>query len=240
MKHKLFIIIAILMVVLINFSIFPQDDSQTNQEREITVEELYLRNIEFQILKEKAFAGGRDMKLQALDDLEDMIEGDRVMDDNSQIAFVLEYLAFEGTTRKVRMSNRLVNDFPEVRRKASELLGQIGGERAKDVLLTVLLQDEEPMVKSQAAYSLGLIGINNNEEVGRIMAHVLNGMTNTNPDNNFAFATLYAFEKIAEKNNGIRDALVFQSIIGVAQGNYIDIVKSKALQLLDSMKQYDL
>jgi hypothetical protein len=58
------------------------------------------------------------------------------------------------------------------------------------------------------------------------------------PDNNFAFASLLAFEKLAKKNNGLQDPTSFQAIVEISQGNYIRAVKEKALQVLDELKKY--
>ena len=40
------------------------------RKKEITIEELFLQSVEFQILREKAFSGDYDIKMSALDDLE--------------------------------------------------------------------------------------------------------------------------------------------------------------------------
>ena len=111
-------------------------------DRELTVEELYLRDIEFQILSEKAFSDSREIKLDVLDEIEVMIEEGSV-DDPDKVEFVLEYLGMEGTARRVRESGRLVNYYPEVRRRSANLLGRLGGEKAKDALVSILLIDDE-------------------------------------------------------------------------------------------------
>ncbi|MBT3275735.1 MAG: HEAT repeat domain-containing protein, partial [Spirochaetales bacterium] len=57
-------------------------------------------------------------------------------------------------------------------------------------------------------------------------------------DNNFAFASLLAFEKLAASNGGLNDATAFEAIIHIAQGNYIKKVRLKAVQVLDSLRDY--
>ena len=83
---------------------------------------------------------------------------------------MLEYLALEGSGRIVRESHRQVNNFPDVRRRAAELLGKVRTEQSKDALIFVLLNDDEPMVKAQAAYALGELGMNDNNEVVAALA----------------------------------------------------------------------
>ena len=177
-----------------------QNNSKEKNKKELTVEELYLKDIEFQILKEKAFSNDRDMKLKALDDLEKQINEGSVNKDNREVEFILEYLSMEGIGRKVLENRRLTNYFPEVRRRACNLLGKIGGEQAKNALIAVLLNDNEPMVKSEAAYALGNIGLNDNNEVVKALLFALNQQDPTRVDNNFAYAIILSLEKIAKKN----------------------------------------
>ena len=58
------------------------------------------------------------------------------------------------------------------------------------------------------------------------------------PDNNFAYASLLALEKIAVANNGLQDPTAVQAIIRISQGNYIRAVRVKANDLLDKLRQY--
>ena len=207
-------------------------------ERELTVEELYLKNIEFQILREKAFADDRELKMLVLDDLEKMIDEGSVGEDDIQIELILEYLAMEGTFRRVLESKRLVNYFPEVRRRSANLLGRLGGEEAKDALITVLIKDNEAMVRAEAAYGLGVIGKNDQNKVVEALLYALEQENPELPDNNFAYAVCLALEKIAKASNGIREPEIYRALVRIAQGNYIRTVKRKALQTLDEMKKY--
>ncbi len=209
-------------------------------ERELTVEELYLKNIEIQILREQAYFNDRELKIMVLDSLEEMIEQGT---DGDVVEPVLEFLAMEGIGRKIWESNRLINYFPEVRRRAANLLGRVAGnrelkEKAKNALITVLISDDEPMVKAEAAYGLGVLGINENNEAVRALLYTLEKEDPDRPDNNFAYAICLALEKIAFVNDGIRHPDAYRALITIAQGNYIKTVKRKALQTLDELKKY--
>jgi len=210
-------------------------------ERELTVEELYLRDIEFQILSEKAFSDSREIKLDVLDEIEVMIE-EGTIDDPDKVEFVLEYLGMEGTARRVRESARLINYYPEVRRRAANLLGRLGGDRAKDALVSILLIDDEPMVKAEAAYALGVIGTNDGNEVVRALLFTLENEDPQMPDNNLAYAVCLAVEKIVESNDGDLDSAAYadlaRTLVRIAQGNYIKTVRRKALQTLEVLKEY--
>jgi hypothetical protein len=206
-----------------------------DSKRELTVEELYLEKIEMQILREQAFADDRELKMLVLDDLEAMIDAGNTGRD---VELILEYLAMEGIVRTVRESNRLINYFPEVRRRAANLLGRVGGEPAREALITVLIKDIEPMVKAEAAYALGVIGQNGSNEVVQALIFSLEQENPDQPDNNFAYAVCLSLEKIARQNNGIEDPAAYRALVRIAQGSYIRTVQNKALATLEELRQY--
>lgn len=209
--------------------------------REPTVEELYLRDVEYQIRREQAYSDSRELKMLVLDELEAMIENGEV-DDPDKVQPILEFLGMEGTARRVKESNRLINYYPEVRRRAANLLGRLGGEKAKNSLITMLIIDEEPMVKAEAAYALGVIGLNESNETVKAIVYTLEQEDPTMPDNNLAYAICLAIEKIAEKNRGFHEATnsadAARALVRIAQGNYIRTVRRKAIDTLDVLKQY--
>jgi HEAT repeat protein len=212
-----------------------QTGSQPTQ-KEITIEELFLQSVEFQILREKAFSGDYDVKMSSLDDLEKKVNDGSYKGSDQQIEFVLEYLALEGSARTTREAGRLVNNFPEVRRRAANLLGRVGSDDAKNALVRVLLIDEEPVVKAEAAYALGVIGKNDNNEVVQALSYTYNKEDPSKPDNNFGYALCLAIEKLAKKTGGIKDPAAYQMLVKIAGGNYLRTVKTKALQVLDELK----
>jgi hypothetical protein len=211
------------------------------RDREPTVEELYLRDIEYQVRREQAYSDDRELKMLVLDELEEMIENGSV-DDPDKVQPILEFLGMEGTARRVKESNRLINYFPDVRRRAANLLGRLGGGKAKNSLITMLIVDDEPMVKAEAAYALGVIGLNESNETIRAILYTLEQEDPTMPDNNLAYAVCLAIEKIAEKNNGFDEpgdsADAARALVRIAQGNYIQTVRRKAVNTLDVLKEY--
>jgi len=130
-----------------------------------------------------------------------------------------------------------VNNFPEVRRRAANLLGRVGTPDAKNALVRVLLIDEEPVVKAEAAYALGVIGNNDNDEVVQALSFAYNKEDPSHPDNNYGYAMCLAIEKLAQKSSGgLKDPAAYQILVKIAQGNYLRTVRTKALQVLDELK----
>ncbi|ADN02131.1 HEAT repeat domain-containing protein [Spirochaeta thermophila] len=206
---------------------------------EATIEEYYLsQDIELRLIQDEAFSNSEELKLLALRNLERMVDEGRMSDEDAAFA-ILETLATETISREVRVGNRTVNNFPEVRRQACNLLGRIGGEKAKDSLLTVVLKEEEPMVVAEAVYALGRIGLNENEEVTNVLAYRLHQENiKPVPDNNLAFSTLLAVEKLAQANDGVTNPELINAIGEViTQGNYVRMVKLKALSVLEELRK---
>lgn len=209
------------------------------EQRQYTIEELYLsQDIELQIIRSQALSENREMKLLALQSIRAMIQSGAVGEDNPSVAAVLQSLASEGTTRRVTSGgSRIVNYYPEVRREAAGLLGELGGERAKAALLTILRDDPEPMVLSEAVYALGMIGVNDNNDVTNNIARLLTRQTaQPAPDNNLAFASLLAIEKLAAAGGAISDPMIIDALLEVASGNYIREVRLKAVDVIARLR----
>jgi HEAT repeat protein len=235
--RKSVVLCAIIAVLVASAGGLAAQEKRPAGSKELTIEELFLKSIEFQILREKAFSEDYEIKMGALDDLDKKISEGSIGDNSAQVEFVLEYLAMEGSGRTARESGRLVNYFPEVRRRAANMLGRIGTEAAKDALIRVLLIDEEDMVKAEAAYALGVVGLNKDNEVVKVLAFALDREDPSRPDNNFAYATALAIEKLAQKGQGTIDPAAYRTLVKIAQGNYLRTVKAKALQVLEQLKK---
>jgi HEAT repeat protein len=166
-----------------------------------------------------------------------MVGDGRVGDSDEAVLTVLDSLAGEGVSSSVRSGGRVINDFPEVRRQAVQILGEIGGEVSKDILFRVVRDDPEPMVLSEAVYALGVIGENTNMETTLYLADVLKRNTaRVNPDNNLAFACLLSLEKLMGSEEGIADPEVLTALLDVVSGNYIQSVRLKALDVIYQLR----
>lgn len=237
MKIKVTVLCAVLTVVAVAHLCAQEAEEEDSRPR--TIEELYLsQDIELQIIRGQALSDDREMKLLALQNIRSMLEEGNVSEDNPSVFIVLEALAMEGTGRQVRSGGAVINNYPEIRRSAASLLGEIGGERAQGVLLDMVIEDEEPMVISEAIYGLGQIGMNENNEVTNHIVYVL-GRENKKqtPDNNLAFASLLAIEKLVENGATVTDPEVVNVILEVATGKYIRDVRLKAIDVFAVLRR---
>jgi hypothetical protein len=202
----------------------------------MSVEESYLQqSVELMIIREQSRAESRDMKLIALEYLGDAINrGNR----GEEVRAALEYLGMEGVMNVARENGRVVNNYPDIRTKAATYLGDMGTPAAKTALLRMCRADNEPMVLTEVIKSLAKIGNNDNGETVETINWVFSHYNNLNPDNMLAVSVLEAYEKLAEANGGIQDPEVYQIVRSIAGGPYIDKVKKRALQTLDTLYGY--
>ena len=232
------IIIFAVLAVLLTAPVFAQENGET------TVEEKYLStSIEVSIIKELAAADTRDQKLAAIESIEEMFSDGKIKKGDPAIHNILDSLSGEGISTIVTENRRKTNYYPEVRRRACKLLGELGGEISRDTLIDITRKDDETMVLSQAVYALGIIGLNENNQSLEAIAEVIDADANkVRVDDNLAIASLLAIEKIAKKNGGFEEEpdpfFIFRSIIKIKEGNYSPNVKKWADMLLDRLKDY--
>lgn len=204
-----------------------------------TVEDIYLRTtVEVQVIRSLAQNPSRDQKMRALDYIANMVEEGKAKSDNIEIIQILDELGAEGTSRKVLEDGRVVNDFPEVRRRAAELLGLIGGPRARSALIDIAIRERETMVSAEAVYALGQIEPDPAGLVDSVIAEVIRSQDAIRPDNNLAFAAIMALENIGRARRGQVRPEVFNALILIAQGNYIRAVRNRAAKVLDDFRKY--
>ena len=165
--------------------------AQRSQE---TVEGQYMTNIEDVIITELAGSQEYESKQMALQIIENSISSGRT---SPEMITSLRGLAGEGVKTQARTKGRLMNNYPDVRRKACELLGQVPSEESKNALLEIAREDRSPEVVAAAVRSLGDIGINDNDEVVNTITFIERNYAYTVPTSSLALEILFAYEKLA-------------------------------------------
>ncbi len=197
----------------------------------VTADEVYLNAVEGVIIKGLATTEGRDSKQVALQYIEKAISEGRRSED-MQIA--LNSLASEGINAVVRESGRTMNNFPDIRMKACELLGEMASEKAKDTLIQVMYSDNEPSVISAAVRSLGKLGFNENDEVVEMINWITRKFDIILPTSSLALEILNAYEALAPN---VQDKTgMIQSIMRIATNyNYVTPVRTRAYEVLQNI-----
>jgi hypothetical protein len=214
----------------------PAQQQNSGQQREMSVEESYLQqSVELMVIREQSHADTREMKLLALQYIGEAIGRGN---NGREIRDALEYLGLEGVLNQTREGNRVVNNFPDVRREAARYLGEMGTPEAKDSLLRMLVVDNEPMVLQEVVKSLGRIGLNDNDETVATIAFIVRKFDVRGPDNLLALSAIDAFETLAERNNGIRGTEAINVLMRIAEGRYVRPVQERAKQAINDLRKY--
>ncbi|MBR1537009.1 MAG: HEAT repeat domain-containing protein [Treponema sp.] len=209
--------------LLLSFSLIAQEKS---------AEEEYMSTVEDIVITELANSDERDNKLVALQYLENAVEEGRVSPD---MVVALDHLAGEGINTQSRQGGRLVNNYPDIRAKACDLLGKVATEESKTTLKNIALADNEPMVITAAVRSLGEIGMNTNDDVVNTIAWANKKNAVLNPTSSLALEVLIAYEKIADS---VEDkGAMIQSVGQIATNyHYVKPVRDRALALLKTLQ----
>jgi hypothetical protein len=241
---KSFAIVLVLLILATGAGFAQAADGQ--EDDTVTIEDVFLRQqIELQILASQARSTERENKLVALETVREMHEAGQ-LDSSPETFAILELLATEGTSNQVRSAGRVVNNYPVVRKEAAALLGDVGGQRAQNVLLTMVREDPEPMVLAEAVYALGKIGPQENADM--IGDHIVFTLTRENakisPDNNLALATLLALQKLFDAGMEFEDPGQLRDTVGLiidisSNYRYITIVRERARAVLAELTGTD-
>ena len=206
--------------------------AQTSADNESNVESEYLSSIEDVVITELATSEERDSKLVALQYLENAVNEGRTTPDMKK---ALDGLAGEGIASQSRTNGRLMNNFPDIRAKACDILANVKTEESKNALVKVALADNEPMVITAAIRALGDIGINDNDEVSETIAWDQKKNAVLNPTSSLALEVLIAYEKIADsvQNKGP----MIQAVGQIATNyRYVPPVRTRARELLKTLQ----
>lgn len=218
-------------LVALSGTVFAQQTVKSQK----TVDEEYLSNVEDVIITELATSPEYDNKIVALQYLEEAVKEGRTSPD---IVAALQGLAGEGVTNQARTNRRVMNNFPDIRAKACDLLGEVPSEESKTTLMVIAQDDKEPMVVSAAVRSLGNIGLNADNEVINMIAFIQKKYAALNPTSSLALEILVAYEKLASTITEPSDrATMIESVTEIASNyHFVTPVRTKALDLLRSLQ----
>ena len=220
----------ILLSILLILSVIVFVGAQQSRN-ETTAEEDYLSTFEDMIISELTISEEYDNKILALQYIEEALANNTGSRDLTQIQTSLSSLAGEGVLSESRTNGRLTNNYPDVRAKACELLGQINTPESRDTLTKIALSDKESWVATEAIKSLANISQDKSDDAVATIAWVENSYAVINPSSSLAFEILNAYEKLAP--TVVDKSPLIQSISKIAVNYYYTAsVREKAKTLL--------
>lgn len=224
-KRSWFLFVMIFFIALL--PLCAQDDT--------TIEEEYLqKSMMVQMIESSAYSEDRDMKMIALSDINDMVNDGDLSEDSIEVIRVLFDLGQEGVGRTVREQNKIINDFPMVRREACKLLGELGGEDSRKYLSVILQSDPDPMVQAEAIVAMAKCDVTGDARAQRAMAAAMYKQRFApERSNNFAIAFLNAIQITIEEYGALTDPLVIDevNIISSPSSGYRKIVQVRAREV---------
>ncbi len=231
-SKKIITAVSMFMLGLYAFSqeqtVQKANTENSSKKTESSVEDEYLSEIDGVVILSLAQSDEYDNKLVAMQFLEDAVENGNA---SADVMKALNQLAGEGISTQARTNGRLMNNYPDIRRRACLALGKVKTEEAKNYLVKVTLAENEPMVIAAAVNSLGEIGINGNDEVVDAIAYANRRNQILNPTSSLAFEVIEAYEKLAENTNNKK--IVIDSLTKIAADyHYASPVRSRAMKVL--------
>lgn len=196
-----------------------------------TIEEQRLRMREQKIMTYiyQARNGDRNQKIDVLDKILAEFDTLKYSADDKKLVDLVVFLTEEGSTRQEFENGRLVNDFPEVRRKSVQVLGKLGGDEARDALINILINDQSAAVRAEACLSLAKVGDNTNGEALSALVYIYR--STYKPDPNFVMAIIQAVKELAKDNStAYADAIYILSEIQI--GNYNRNIRDAAYEAI--------
>ena len=202
-------------------------------EKESSVESEYLNDVDGDIIMTLAESDEYDNKLVAIQYLQAALDDGNTSD---AVIQALDRLAGDGLTTQNRTNGRLMNNFPEIRREACKLMAKVPTEHSKNMLISIAVADNEPMVIAAAVKSLGEIGINENDEAVDAIAFANRRNQVLNPTSSLALEVLNAFEMLADSTENKKTMIDAVARISTDY-HYVTPVRQKAYRLLKKLSQ---
>lgn len=230
-------IVCVLGAFVLCFNLFSQQQTVQKQssgkKSESSVEDEYLSDIDGIVILGLATSDEYENKLYAMQMLEAAVDAGNI---NPDVMKALNQLAGEGINSQSRTNGRLINNFPDIRRRACLTLGKVKTEESKNFLMEVTLAENEPMVISAAVNSLGEIGMNGNDEVVNAIAFANRRNQILNPTSSLATEVVDCYAKLINSTENRKP--VIDSLTQIASDyHYNKTVRDKALKLLKSISK---
>lgn len=222
-------LISSILILSCGFA-FAQNDVE---EVETSVESEYLNDMMAEAISAMAKSDELATKIEAVEYLRNAVESGNT---SPAIIETLDQLAGEGITKQNRENGRIMNNFPQIRREACLILGEVPTIHSKNTLIQIAKEDKEPMVGAAAVRALGDIAIEIDrvdESIDAISFFQKHNMV-MNPTSSYAMEVLFAYEKLIDHANPAMKKKILEDITAIySNPDYHNgLVETKAMQLL--------
>ena len=184
----------------------------------------------FGALRSQAYSLERQLKNRMLGEVALMIDGGEVAKDDPRLLDLVAHVATESWDMPVTQGIGVINDFPDTRARAAQLLGVIGTAEARAVLFSILRREQNTEVLGPAAMAIAGIPTDDRQPTIDILAQRLLQMANTaRPDHAFTYALVIAVRTLHEHGGAISDPDLYTALLAVSQGPYPGPIRQLAI-----------
>lgn len=223
MKRTILVFICTILTLSVfnTFAITPEEELLTRKEQKL---KNYLTEIK---------AGDRTAKENILDEISKNFESEKYSEDDKKLIELVDFLMGEGSVRRQFENGRLINDFPEIRGKAVEIMARIGGSDAKFSLLNALNTETYSSVKAEICRALAKPNMSDDSgDILRALSYMYR--TTNRPDQSLVKALIEAVENIA-KGNSMNYSEAIYLLSEIQHGNYNKEIRMRALEAIETL-----
>jgi hypothetical protein len=144
----------------------------------------------------------------------------------------LEGVVGYGLITQVRQNQKLVNDFPDLRAQAADLLGRIGSIGSRAALLRAVGAETDGVALAAEVRALGALASDGDGASLSAIARAFNRRAGGPPDERLASAVVDALGRIARYEGSLEDPSALSILIAVSGGSYDDDTRAAAFAIL--------
>jgi hypothetical protein len=187
----------------------------------------------YMIMKQYAKMDDRIGETSTLEYLQAFIENGKK---NEEMVDLLRIIAWQGIQDRNLMNGDSTIDFPDLRAKAVQLMGECGGKNVREYLVKVFETDKEPNVRYEVINALAKQNVGDDPYILARLNMSFHRMNFSNPDNRTAMALLNLYSTLYDQGK-LTDPANVGTIMEIYENpGYTYPVRHTAALLLNKMR----
>ncbi|HOJ62842.1 MAG TPA: hypothetical protein PLE45_00335 [Spirochaetota bacterium] len=216
--------LMIFLFLTLILNVYSNDDKELKIKREQKLKNYYY------LVK----SGTRETRLNVLNNILKEYDELKYSEKDDKLLEIIEFLLNEGTVSIDTSSNRVINNFPDVRRLCVTLLGKLGGESGRYFIINILHYDNDYTVKREVCDIIanGLIEDNNKNDLLNTLIKIYNFDSKGQPES-FISSYIKALTTTAKgKSFYYSDVIKILADINISK-IYSEKIRKEALESID-------
>jgi outer membrane protein assembly factor BamB len=176
--------------------------------------------------------GNRDTLMLLLLEIRKRIETHTIGKSTWYVVRLLERFSGEGVLNPVYRNKRVINDYPEVRAEAADLLGMIGSTSSRHVLVQGIGTEMDTFALAAEIAALGSLASDSDGSSSRAIAGAVSLAGMFPPDFRVAAAAVDALDRIAAYEGGMEEPAAIAALFAIYRGEFPQQIRARALSVL--------